>query len=449
MRLSPKSQKRSVLQMSWRAWLLFTTLAAFFLYIWILPLFKPRGDFLWGYYRLKDIYLGIPVGLAFLSALAVFVAPVRYQRRLALRLASVSISLMFALFLCDAVYALVVNGAWRSNFWLDQSHISRRYSMADDELGFVRKPGVSWRGFVPDVNRIVDYRTDVNGFRNPDEVRRADVVFIGDSYTESATVENNDTFVRRVGAASGLSVINLGRGAYGPQQELIVLQRYGFTYRPRVVIWQLFEGNDLDDARFFSEWKKNPQREGISFKERYFQNSLFAELIPKRPRPQSVAPAVTLRYSDGTKNRITLRYPYDPDAALKDPVGFEETTKAIEQGYRFCQSQGVKLVVVLVPTMVQVMEPYLTFDRPEDRARYLPNSVDNEKNDFSERIAGFCGNLGCSFIDTFAALRQAAAIDNRGLYITTDEHLDIRGHEVMAQTISEWLSAQAIVGELK
>ncbi|MGH9905146.1 MAG: hypothetical protein ACRD8U_06115, partial [Pyrinomonadaceae bacterium] len=316
------AEKSGAPHISWQAWLGLAALGAVFFYVWIVPLFRPRGDFLRGYYRLKDIYLGIPVGLVFLSALIVLVVPHRYKRRLALRLASVSISLLFALFVCDAAYALVVNGAWRANFWLDQGHISRRYSKADNELGFVRKPGVSWRGFVPDVNRVVDYRTDEQGFRNPDGVRRADVVFIGDSFTEGATVEENDTFVRQVGAASGLSVVNLGRGAYGPQQELIVLERYGLAYRPRVVVWQLFEGNDLPDASLFREWKENPQQASVPFRQRYFANSLLAEWIPREP---SVAPLVKLRYSDGKAIQTTLRYRYDPNAPAKDPVGLEET----------------------------------------------------------------------------------------------------------------------------
>ena len=433
--------------LSWRVSLGVILLAAAFIYVWILPAFRPRGPFLWGHYDLKDIYLGIPVGLALLSALPVLAVSGRYKRPLGLRLASISISLMVALFVCDAAYALVVRGVWRANFWLDQGHIARRYSIADDELGFVRKPGVSWRGFVPDVNRTVHYRTDENGFRNPAGVSRADVVLIGDSFTEAASVEENDTFVRRLGAASGLSVANLGRGAYGPQQELIVLQRYGLAYSPRVVVWQLFEGNDLNDARVFAEWKKDPQQEGASLKERYFENSLLAEWTPRMSRPQSSLPDVNLQHSDGTESRITLRYEYDPHAPAKNPLGFAETIQAIEAGYRLCQSKGVKLVVVFVPTMIRVLEPYLTFDRAEDQIRYLPNNVGSEKHDFSGRMAEFCLKLGCPFIDTFKVLRQAASVDTRNLYIPVDEHLDIRGHEVVAQTVGEWLRSQATVSQ--
>ncbi len=430
---------------AWRLWLGLIILCMAFFYLWILPLFQPRGDFLWGYYGLKDIYLGIPVGLALICALLVLAVPRRFKRPLALRLASISISIVFALFLCDAAYALVVNEVWRANFWLDQAHIARRYSTADPELGFIRKPLVTWRGYVGGVNRIVDYHADENGFRNPVGTKRADVVFIGDSLTEAAQVEEHDTFVRRVETISGRSAVNLGLGAYGPQQELIVLKRYGLAYRPRVVVWQLFEGNDLNDARVFAEWKKNPQSGVASLRDRYAENSLLAEWIPRARRTPADLPTVKFKYTDGSESRITLRYEYDPGAPSRNALGFAETTQAIEAGYRLCQSQGVKLVVVLVPTMVRVMEPHLVFDREEDRTRYLPNAAAGVK-DFSSKMADFCSQLGCSFIDTFGALRTAATVNNRNLYVPVDEHLDVNGHEVVAQAVVEQLRAAAVVG---
>ena len=79
-------------------------------------------------------------------------------------------------------------------------------------------------------------------------------------------VDEGDTFVRRVAQSTGLSAVNLARGAYGPQQELIVLKRYGLAYKPRVVVWQLFEGNDLHDAEAFAEWKQNPQQVSTSLR---------------------------------------------------------------------------------------------------------------------------------------------------------------------------------------
>jgi hypothetical protein len=416
-------------------------LAGAFLYVWILPLIRPRGEFLWGHYRLKDIYLGIPIALITLCVILILVVPSRYKRSLALRLVTVGISLLAVLAVCDAGYAFGVMGVLHSNYWLDQGHIPRRYSAADPELGFVRKPFVAWKGYVPDVDRIVEYRTDENGFRNAPGQRQADIVFTGDSFTEAATVAEQDTFVQRVGQATGLSVVNLGRGAYGPQQELIVLKRYGLSYKPRLVVWQLFEGNDLTDAEAFVEWKRNPQQANTSLKDRYFNNSWLKEWLTNTRLQPPVGPIATLRYRGGTVRRIAVRYRYEPDEPSSRHLGMTETMAAIEEGHRLCESNGIQLLVVFIPTMVRAMAPNISFDRVEDQAQYLPQRVQGAK-DFSETMQEFCGRVGCNFVDSVDALRQAEANGNRSLYIPNDEHLDVGAHDVMARVIAGWLRSR-------
>ena len=424
-------------------WLGLGLLALAFIYLWILPLVRPRGDFLWGYYRLKDILLGFPVALATLFATVVLATPAKHRKALSLRLASVFISVVAVVFLCDAVYAFILQGALRPNFWLDQAHIPRAYSEADSELGFVRKPLVVWRGSIPELNRSVEYRTDENGFRNPTGLKRADIVFLGDSFTEGGHISEEQSFPQRIAKASGLTSVNLGRGAYGPQQELIVLKRYGFAYQPRVVVWQLFEGNDLTDANIFAGWKKNPQQ-SISLSQRYFNNSFLAKWLGKTRLDPDVT-LVTFRYRDGRTQRTALLYAYEPSQPANIPVGFAETMQALEEGQRLCQSRGIELIVVFIPTMVRVMEPDISFDRVEDQLRYLPEGVRDVDNDFSARTERYCAQIGCSFLDGFAALRKAAAIDNNQLYIIGDEHLDTRGHEVISQLVVDWLHSRNLI----
>lgn len=413
-------------------------LAGAFLYVWILPLLRPRGEYLWGHYRLKDIYAGIPIALITLCVVLILAVPSRYKRSLALRLVTVVISLLAVLAVCDAGYAFGVMGVGHPNFWLDQGHIPRRYSAADAELGFVRRPFVSWKDYVPDVDRIVEYRTDENGFRNAPGQRQADVVFIGDSFTEAATVAEQDTFVQRVGQATGMSVVNLGRGAYGPQQELIVLKRYGLAYKPRVVVWQLFEGNDLTDAEEFAIWKKYHPQILMSLKERYFDNSLLKEWLANTRALPPVGPMATLRYRGGIVRRVAVRYRYEPDQPSTRHLGMTETMAAIEEGIQLCESNGIHLLVVFIPTMVHAMAPNIAFDRAEDQAQYLPERTEGVK-DFSQTMQEFCVRAGCNFVDSVDALRQAEAIGDRSLYIPNDEHLDVGAHDAMTRVIAVWL----------
>ena len=428
----------SLRQFSIKTWVGLAFLAAAFSYIWLLPLVRPRGILLWGYYRITDLLIGIPIGLAMLCAIVILVVSARHRRVLALRLTLICVSVVTVLFISDIVFAFGIMGAWRPNYYLDKAFIPRKYSDPDDELGFVRKPRVSWRQLNADTNRVVDYQTDDNGFRNPPGATHADVVFIGDSYTEGAQVSEEETFVRRVAAISGLSVQNLGRSVYGPQQELIVLRKYALAYHPRVVVWQLFEGNDLRDAEVFDEWRKNPHQ-STPLGQRYLSNSFLAEWLWKTERVPPIIPIIHWLVSDGTVRPLTLRYKYDLDEPEKRPEGLAETTQVIQTGYQLCHSQGIKLVILFVPTMVRVMEPYIVFDRAEDRGKYVPNGGVNTEKDFSGRMAELCKPLGCTFIDGLTSLRQAASPDNRNLFIPVDEHLDVRGHEVLARAIVDLL----------
>lgn len=420
-------------------WLGVSVLVLSFAYLWIVPLIWPRGDLLWGYYRLKDLLLGIPVGLAVLCILAILASPSRYKRHLAAKLTTILVSSLAMLFICDFAYAFLIRDGLRPNFWLDQGHIPRKYSMPDSELGFARKPEISWRRHVPELNRFVDYRTDENGFRNPPRIPQADIVFIGDSYTEAAQVTEEETFARRVAAALGVTSVNLGRGAYGPQQEFIVLERYGLKYRPRLVVWQLFEGNDLGDANIFAEWKKDPEQ-SLSLKERYFNYSLLTEWLKKTRL--SEAPLVTVRHNNGATQRMRLRYRYEPRQPDEIPLGFAETRRVVEEGQQLCLSQNARLIILFVPTMVRVLEPYITFDRIEDRNTYLPVDAVQAKRDFRARLAELCSEIGCTFVDAFEMLRVAAALNNQNLYIPNDEHLDVGGHEVIARILIDRFASE-------
>lgn len=131
--------------------------------------------------------------------------------------------------------------------------MSSIWTDSDQLLGYVRKPNLAWRrqAYPDRFSPVVSYSTDANGFRNPPGTEFADVAFIGDSFTEGGTIPLERTFPRLVEATLGTRIINLGRGGYGPPQELAVLWKYALSYRPKTVVWTLFEGNDIRDAQMY------------------------------------------------------------------------------------------------------------------------------------------------------------------------------------------------------
>ena len=101
--------------------------------------------------------------------------------------------------------------------------------------------------FPQDPSQRVTVQYDRNGFRNPADLDRADIVVLGDSYIEAPMILDKALSTTVLGRLQGRPVANLGNSGYGPQQELAVLKRFGLPLRPEVVVWAFFEGNDLSN----------------------------------------------------------------------------------------------------------------------------------------------------------------------------------------------------------
>jgi len=439
-----------------RAWhplfiILFWLAAAYFL---VIPIFRPRGLFGWGHYRLIDIYAGVPLLLFAVCLSAAGFATGARRKQATLKSITLLVSILVTVGLADLGYAFIVEGAWQpshTDVWFDGVTITRQNNIPDEELGFARKPRVTWEGRLSPETRFLTYRTDENGFRNELNLRKADVVFIGDSFTEAGDVPEAETFAQKFKAATNLSIVNLGRSYYGPQQELIVLKRYGFNYDPRLVVWQIFEGNDLTDASRFASWKANQDQHDPLFL-RYTKHSIVARLLG-RTIPNTFGSPRMFQDNTGQLRRLFLDYTYKPDEPAQEPVGMSETRKAIDEGYRLCAARGVKLLIVFIPIKVRVMAPYVRFNSEADKNAYLPGGKLDSDADFGAELARFCKQAGIPFIDMTAALRGRAAQDNISIYSTSqDSHLDTDGHAVVAQSLAETVrsnNGQALIAATK
>lgn len=192
-------------------------------YLLLLPLCWPRAQYGGGHYRLVDLALGLPVLAA---ALVATVYP-RY-RRAGLRLATFFLAAGAAALAADGYYLFGYVDVLQPHWWHDERGFSLIGTRADPEFGFVKRPNRRWRMLTGAV-----HHTDARGFRNPPGLRRAEIVFVGDSFTENIAVPEGRTFPALVGRALGVTTANLGVSGYGPQQELRVLQRHAPGYAPQ------------------------------------------------------------------------------------------------------------------------------------------------------------------------------------------------------------------------
>jgi len=118
----------------------------------------------------------------------------------------------------------------------------------DPLLGWKLSPGVSSTR----KNDLYTSRESVNslGFRTPEVpfekppgMRR--VVLIGDSHTEGYTVNDDETYARRLEGLLGepYQVISLGVGGFSTDQELLTYLAWGRRFHPDVVVLQFFSND--------------------------------------------------------------------------------------------------------------------------------------------------------------------------------------------------------------
>jgi hypothetical protein len=99
--------------------------------------------------------------------------------------------------------------------------------------------------------QYVIYDSDEHGFRNAKgrwQSGHVDIVALGDSFTQGHCVSAGKYFMDIVGQQYP-STLNLGMAGEGPLLMLSTLEEYVPAFRPKVVLWFYFEGNDLLDLR--------------------------------------------------------------------------------------------------------------------------------------------------------------------------------------------------------
>jgi hypothetical protein len=280
---------------------------------------------------------------------------------------------------------------------------------------------------------------DANGFRNATTLSVADIAVVGDSYVEAPEVPDERRFTTRLASLSGRSVANLGLSGYGPQQELIVLERFALPLGPEVVVWAFYEGNDLADLaeyeRLMAEpdrLRGRPRRSEVSF----VRNAARAV----RARLQTCEPSGMARTRSGvlrsTNGRTARMYFVDGDVPL-GPTGLGALTRfgtILARAAAAVRERGIDLVVVFVPTKFRVYGGIVELPADSDCRDWIVDDLPERLRALAREISPEIG-----FLDLTPALVERAAAGDL-VYLLDDTHWTPLGHEVVAQAIHEFLS---------
>lgn len=391
-----------------------------------------------------------------ITLLLVALRPSVTRRRFAFRVTALWIGTIGGLCVVELA-CLVWPGKPFNNPWLLSSGDGFRSGTGD--LMVEREPGIYWKGLstgnLADLDRrpdpyaeVVEFVTDSDGFRNTHPVKDPNIVFIGDSFTEAGNVNEEHTFVSRVGETTSLSVRNFGRINYSPSEELVVLREFGLKATPRVVVWQLCEHNDLAGQIIYSEWRAHgspaivPETtRGQIWMARSPTYRLFDALSEHEPWPYEG----TFCDSSGKCHAVLfsnlLTFQQRPGVHW----GWPPLVQDLRDGHAMLNARGIPLVVTLIPMKLRVMGHYVDFS-PRMQT-LLPLSWDiPEEETFGYALALLCEELGIRFVDATAALKSRAA-GGELVYPPFESHLSKIGHEVVAQEIERAVSELLVNAE--
>jgi hypothetical protein len=365
-----------------------------------------------------------------------------------------------ALFLISVAVSLTV-AEFAARIFLDPVDYLKPTLVADDFLN----------------HRVVGHTGghDAWGFRNHEVPRSADIVCIGDSMTYGVAARARDSWPAALATLRGERTYNMALGGYGPIQYLYLLQTRAPELHPKTALVGLYLGNDLVDAYNMVQSHKNwsayktgdfsdlPPQLIASRRTGKFLGSLrdwlsrhsvlyvlvtqlpFFNFVRARETPEFDDSDTRIDYHDAKHNEIFYLDSRLRPLDLTDPrikAGLEITEHALTDMSQQAKQNGMRLIVVVIPTKERVYENVLT------KAQYLPGTTADPRKQILSRaltdedrvrdtLEGFLQQQQIEFVDPLPAL--SSGVEQVDLYPLTDGHPNGGGYRVIAASIARYL----------
>ena len=383
--------------------------------------------------------------------LVVRASPNRLRRAIGFRLTAVWLAFLFVLAIGELVAFILPAKHQMDNPWYLAAGGGTSESV---DLPFERPPHLKWEGMsrgdlallngdADPYARTVTFETDMDGFRNSRDLSQADLVVIGDSFTEAGNVMEAESFSALAGKQSGMSVRNLGRAGYTAATELIVLKKYGLKCRPKVVVWQIAESNDLAEMQVYANWVAagrpryfDVKPRNVRFKawqSRSPSFKLFDLLRENTSRPWPLGG--TFKGEDGIDFPVRFLSMPSLEPPVRGHPAWPAFAETLLEAAAVCRAQNIRLLVLFIPTKSRVMAPHSKLT-PLAQAAF--DRVEGDS--LGTVLKQYCASHDIQFIDPTERLLEEAKA-GRLVYLPYDTHLSPKGHQVIADLISSNLSS--------
>ncbi len=332
------------------------------------------------------------------------------------------------------------------------------------------RPGARVTLDVPDPGFVKTVTTDAEGFCNAvkdgGSAAGSAVVALGDSFTWCTGVRADQAWPAVLGKLLGERTANLGSPGIGVYEYLQVFREYGARRSPRVVVLNLYEGNDLRDAEHFHAYRRQvgsgaPAATRRLLKDRPLaRNSYAYNVIVVGARSiHHGARRMLLRWlgiptgeEAEIEFRYDLRFPKGEVAFNGSNLDQDEVRSAralrlgqleaslvregLERFVDLSRQYGFLPVVAYTPSAYTAYAPVVDF-RDQSLGDLMP-WFSAQQRAYLESAGQ---EMGFTFVDLTPAFQKSARVlaGEELLYFPTVLHLTPRGHAVAAEALAQAL----------
>jgi len=325
-----------------------------------------------------------------------------------------------------------------------------------------------------DEPRIVPrIRVDNQGFCNPDpaaydDTPSFDVIVVGDSFSWCLAVEPSDTWPARFAALTGLTTYNLGHPGRGLYEYLQLLKNRGLRKSPRIVVMNVYEGNDFRDAFFFHKARAE-RGSTVAGQTCPFDSATVCDFLGRASDSflgrhsyayNLLAAAAWQLAASADKHEIDFRYQVTfPDGssvemnshnADRDEVEFAQRLEdgrldltlfdtALAEFRDLAKQRGFVPILLYTPSAYSAYAGMTTFDDPT-----IERTMRNYSDSLRRYFAAKAHELGFLYLDLtpqLAAAARASGADDL-LYFRTNVHFTQSGHQLVATQLAKLVREQ-------
>ncbi|WP_170399588.1 alginate O-acetyltransferase AlgX-related protein [Ruegeria arenilitoris] len=313
----------------------------------------------------------------------------------------------------------------------------------NDQYSDVR-PGDSVLTLGARTNRLykANYKYDQHGFRNSTSIADPDLLLVGDSFIEGYKVDQGVTVTEQIMQGSEYTAISIAQSDYSLYHGLSAMLHHLDDYSPKVVVWFLFEGNDLPYFPISHEefiLRNAHLAEPARFSQRSFFNNLsfslasWSSLAARTLQRGNYAMTRSGHFHDAAWSPETAMYfDYAPPERVEARLPYLK--ELVLQGDALVRQNGSRLLVAHIPMKIDVYRDLLAF--PDDSI-----VQDWAPLELAAKLQTWADENGIEYMDLTPALQQAAA-DGTLVYFLDDAHWTPEGHQVVAHTVIDHLTTK-------